>query len=51
MDDAWFAVQGLDGTEALLRGADALEVLSDGTLVNSGDYLCYPTEGRPSSCR
>ena len=32
--DAWFAVQGLDGTEAYTR-AGALQVNADGTLVNA----------------
>lgn len=32
--DAWFAVQGLDGTEAYTR-AGALEVNAEGTLVNA----------------
>lgn len=34
MGDAWFAVQGLDGTEAYTR-AGAFEINPDGTLVNA----------------
>lgn len=46
VDDAWFAVQGLDGTEAYTRRGH-LEVLSDGTLVNSGGLPVLSNGGAP----
>lgn len=43
---AWFAVQGLDGTEAYTRGG-ALQVSSEGTLVNSSGLVVLSDGGAP----
>ncbi|MBN8750392.1 Flagellar basal-body rod protein FlgF [Xylophilus ampelinus] len=43
---AWFAVQGLDGTEAYTRGG-AFQVSSEGTLVNSAGLVVLSDGGAP----
>ncbi|MDA7415254.1 flagellar basal-body rod protein FlgF [Xenophilus arseniciresistens] len=43
---AWFAVQGLDGTEAYTRGG-AFQVSPEGTLVNSAGLLVLSDGGAP----
>ena len=43
---AWFAVQGLDGTEAYTRGG-AFQVSSGGTLVNSAGLVVLSDGGAP----
>jgi flagellar basal-body rod protein FlgF len=51
MGNAWFAVQGLDGTEAYTR-AGSFEVSAEGQLLTStGGWPCCPTAARPSTCR
>ena len=44
--NAWFAVQGLDGTEAYSRSG-ALQVSSTGTLVNSSGLVILSDGGSP----
>ncbi|RYF72552.1 MAG: flagellar basal-body rod protein FlgF [Comamonadaceae bacterium] len=43
---AWFAVQGLDGTEAYTRGG-AMQVSPEGTLVNSAGLMLLSEGGAP----
>jgi flagellar basal-body rod protein FlgF len=43
---AWFAVQGLDGTEAYTRGG-AFQVSAEGTLVNSSGLVVLSDGGAP----
>ena len=45
-DNAWFAVQGLDGTEAYTRGG-AFEVSADGALVNAHGLPVLDDGGAP----
>ena len=45
-DNAWFAVQGLDGTEAYTRNG-AMDVATDGTIVNSNGLPVLSDGGAP----
>ncbi len=45
-DNAWFAVQGLDGTEAYTRNG-AMDITSDGTIVNSAGLPVLSDGGAP----
>lgn len=45
-DNAWFAVQALDGTEAYTRNG-ALDIATDGTLVNSNGLPALSDGGAP----
>jgi flagellar basal-body rod protein FlgF len=44
--DSWFAVQGLDGTEAYTR-AGAFQISPEGTLVTSGGLMVLSDGGAP----
>jgi flagellar basal-body rod protein FlgF len=48
--NAWFAVQGLDGTEAYTRNG-SLEIAPDGTLMTSNGLACCPMAAPRSPCR
>ena len=45
-DNAWFAVQSLDGTEAYSRNG-AIDVATDGTLINSNGLPMLSDSGAP----